>query len=237
MILAIETSCDETSVRVLDGDGSVRVNLIAPRSSGISPSAGSSRDCPRVKFAAPLSLITRALQDAKLAWSDIDASQYRRAGLIGALLVVSLVRRDWPTPLAFRSSRSIISKAHIYSAYLQSESQRYRCRTVFLSLVSQAGIHRSRSADGAITMLNRTRDDAIGETFDQGRQFIACRIRAARRSRSMRTRTRRPEAVPFLDAAVQHRSIDFLLLRYESWSHSTAREHSITATATRAVAI
>src|SRR6266567_740421 len=114
MILGIETSCDETSVALLERDGTVRVNLIASQIERHQPFGGVVPEiASREHLQHLFPLITRALTDAKLSWNDVD--------------------------------RIVISGGH---------SSIYDVR------------------DRVITMLNRTRDDAIGETFDKVAKFI-----------------------------------------------------------------
>src|SRR6267143_5616098 len=89
MILGIETSCDETSVALLERDGSVRVNLIASQIERHQPFGGVVPEiASREHLQHLFPLITRALGDARLAWSDIDRIAVTAGpGLIGALLV------------------------------------------------------------------------------------------------------------------------------------------------------
>src|SRR5260370_16311693 len=98
MILGIETSCDETSVALLDRDGSVRVNLIASQIARHQPFGGVVPEiASREHLQHLFPLITRALADAKLAWSDVDrTSATAGPGLIGALLVVAAAAQALP---------------------------------------------------------------------------------------------------------------------------------------------
>jgi N6-L-threonylcarbamoyladenine synthase len=175
MLLAIETSCDETSVAVLDGDGSVRVNLIASQIERHQPFGGVVPEiASREHLQHLFPLITRALDDAKLAWSDVDRIAVTAGpGLIGALLVGVAGAQG----LAYGLGLPLIPinhlEGHIYSAYLQREGPSVPLPERFLSLVISGG-HSSiyDVRDGVITMLNRTRDDAIGETFDKVAKFL-----------------------------------------------------------------
>src|SRR6195952_2783818 len=89
MILGIETSCDETSVAILDDDGTVRVNLIASQIARHQPFGGvvpeiASREHLQTLFP----LLSEALDRAGLGWSDIESIAVTAGpGLIGALLV------------------------------------------------------------------------------------------------------------------------------------------------------
>jgi N6-L-threonylcarbamoyladenine synthase len=175
MILAIETSCDETSVAVLDGEGSVRVNLIASQIERHQPFGGVVPEiASREHLQHLFPLITRALQDANLAWSDIDRIAVTAGpGLIGALLVGVAGAQGLAYGLGIPLVPVNHLEGHIYSAYLQREGPAIPLPERFLSLVISGG-HSSiyDVRDGVITMLNRTRDDAIGETFDKVAKFI-----------------------------------------------------------------
>jgi len=175
MLLAIETSCDETSVAVLDRDGSVRVNLIASQIERHQPFGGVVPEiASREHLQHLFPLITRALGDAKLAWSDVDRIAVTAGpGLIGALLVGVAGAQGLAYGLGIPLVPVNHLEGHIFSAYLQREGPSIPLPERFLSLVISGG-HSSiyDVRDGVITMLNRTRDDAIGETFDKVAKFI-----------------------------------------------------------------
>ncbi len=175
MILGIETSCDETAVAVLERDGSVLVNLIASQIDRHQPFGGVVPEiASREHLQHLFPLVTRALGDAKLAWTDVDRIAVTAGpGLIGALLVGVAGAQG----LAYGLGVPLIPvnhlEGHIFSAYLTREGASIPLPERFVSLVISGG-HSSiyDVRDGAITMLNRTRDDAIGETFDKVAKFI-----------------------------------------------------------------
>src|SRR5205085_7919643 len=89
MILGIETSCDETSVALLESDGSVRVNLIASQIARHQPFGGVVPEiASREHLQHLFPLVSRALTDAHAEWRDIESIAVTSGpGLIGALLV------------------------------------------------------------------------------------------------------------------------------------------------------
>src|SRR5262249_48636570 len=89
MILGIETSCDETSVALLERDGTVRVNLIASQVDRHRPFGGVVPEiASREHLQHLFPLLGRALDEAHASWSDIDKIAVTAGpGLIGALLV------------------------------------------------------------------------------------------------------------------------------------------------------
>jgi N6-L-threonylcarbamoyladenine synthase len=234
MILAIETSCDETSVAVLDADGSVRVNLIASQIERHQPFGGVVPEiASREHLQHLFPLITRALQDAKLEWSDIDRIAVTAGpGLIGALLVGVAGAQGLAYGLGIPLIPVNHLEGHIYSAYLQREGPAIPLPERFLSLVISGG-HSSiyDVRDGVITMLNRTRDDAIGETFDKVAKFIGLPYpggpqieKHANQGHADRKRFHFPMP-QFND-----RSIDFSYSGIKAGAIRLAREHDISAT-------
>jgi N6-L-threonylcarbamoyladenine synthase len=234
MILAIETSCDETSVAVLDADGSVRVNLIASQIDRHQPFGGVVPEiASREHLQHLFPLITRALQDAKLDWSDIDRIAVTAGpGLIGALLVGVAGAQGLAYGLGIPLVPVNHLEGHIYSAYLQREGPAIPLPERFLSLVISGG-HSSiyDVRDGVITMLNRTRDDAIGETFDKVAKFVGLPYpggpqieKHASQGHADRKRFHFPMP-QFND-----RSIDFSYSGIKAGAIRLAREHGITAT-------
>src|SRR3954464_14966222 len=175
MILGIETSCDETAVAVLDDDGTVRVNLIASQIERHQPFGGVVPEiASREHLQHLFPLITRALTDAKLTWTNVDRIAVTAGpGLIGALLVGVAGAQGLAYGLGIPLVAVNHLEGHIFSPYLQREGASIALPERFLSLVISGGhssIYDVRG--GIITMLNRPRDDAIGETFDKVAKFI-----------------------------------------------------------------
>src|SRR6059058_5741497 len=175
MILGIETSCDETSVALLDGDGTVRVNLIASQIDRHQPFGGVVPEiASREHLQHLFPLVTRALADGRAEWSDVETIAVTSGpGLIGALLVGVAGAQG----LAYGLGIPIIPinhlEGHIFSPYLQKEGAAIPRPERFLSMVISGGHSSIYDVCGrGVTMLNRTRDDAIGETFDKVAKFI-----------------------------------------------------------------
>ena len=175
MILGIETSCDETSVALLDGDGSVRVNLIASQIERHRPFGGVVPEiASREHLQHLFPLVDRALHDANASWSDVDRIAVTAGpGLIGALLVGVAGAQGLSYALGIPLVPVNHLEGHLFSPYLQRDRAAIALPQRFLSMVISGG-HSSiyDVAGGQVTMLNRTRDDAIGETFDKVAKFI-----------------------------------------------------------------
>src|SRR5436190_4459036 len=175
MILGIETSCDETAVALLEQDGSVKVNLIASQIERHQPFGGVVPEiASREHLQHLFPLVGKALHDGGAAWSDVERIAVTAGpGLIGALLVGVAGGQG----LAYGLGIPIVPvnhlEGHIFSPYLQREGAAIPRPPRFLSLVISGGHSSIYDVRGeSVTMLNRTRDDAIGETFDKVAKFI-----------------------------------------------------------------
>ena len=234
MILGIETSCDETSVALLDQDGTVRVNLIASQIARHQPFGGvvpeiASRDHLQHLFP----LITKALDDAKLAWSDVDRIAVTAGpGLIGALLVGVAGAQGLAYGLGIPLVPVNHLQGHIFSPYLNREGASTPLPERFLSLVISGG-HSSiyDVRDGVVTMLNRTRDDAIGETFDKVAKFIGLPYPGGpeieKHGRDGKIDRKR---FHFAMPQFNERSLDFSYSGIKAGAIRLAREHGVSAT-------
>src|SRR3954463_6736516 len=175
MILGIETSCDETSVALLEPDGSVRTNLIASQIERHQPFGGVVPEiASREHLQHLFPLVSRALLEADVAWEEIERIAVAGGpGLIGALLVGVAGAQGLAYGLGIPLVAVNHLEGHMFSPYLQREGASIALPERFLSLVISGG-HSSiyDVRNGVITMLNRTRDDAIGETFDKVAKFI-----------------------------------------------------------------
>jgi N6-L-threonylcarbamoyladenine synthase len=174
MILGIETSCDETSVALLERDGTVRVNLIASQIERHQPFGGVVPEiASREHLQHLFPLVGRALSDAKAEWGDIEQIAVTAGpGLIGALLVGVAGAQGLSYGLGIPIVPVNHLEGHIFSPYLQREGAALERPERFLSVVISGGhssVYDVRS--GEARMLNRTRDDAIGETFDKVAKF------------------------------------------------------------------
>lgn len=175
MILGIETSCDETSVALLERDGTVRVNLIASQIERHRPFGGVVPEiASREHLQHLFPMVTDALREGAASWGDVEQIAVTSGpGLIGALLVGVAGAQG----LSYALDVPLIAinhlEGHIFSPYLQREGPAIPLPDRFLSLVISGG-HSSiyDVVHGRATMLNRTRDDAIGETFDKVAKFI-----------------------------------------------------------------
>ena len=171
-ILAFESSCDETSVAVVEncGEGfSVKSNIVASQVEthrlygGVVPEIAS-----RAHIEAISQLTYEALEKAEVTLDEIDAvAVTANPGLIGALLVGV----NFAKALAIANGKPLIPvdhiKGHIAACYLD-ESGRVP-KPPFIALAASGG-HTAIYYVESYTksrLIGTTRDDAIGESFDK----------------------------------------------------------------------
>ncbi|MEH1951373.1 MAG: tRNA (adenosine(37)-N6)-threonylcarbamoyltransferase complex transferase subunit TsaD [Nostoc sp.] len=165
-VLAIETSCDETAVAIVN-NRKVCSSIVASQIQvhqqygGVVPEVASRQHLETINEA-----IAQALEQAQLDWGQIDAIAATCApGLVGALLVGLTAAKT----LAMVHNKPFLGvhhlEGHIYATYL-SEST---LNPPFLSLLVSGG-HTSLiyvKDCGIYETLGQTRDDAAGEAFDK----------------------------------------------------------------------
>jgi N6-L-threonylcarbamoyladenine synthase len=233
MILGIETSCDETSVALLERDGNVRVNLIASQIERHQPFGGVVPEiASREHLQHLFPLVHRALGDAGAEWTDIDSIAVTAGpGLIGALLVGVAGAQG----LAYGLGIPIVPinhlEGHIYSPYLQGEGAATPLPDRFLSLVISGGHSAIYDVRGRfVTQINRTRDDAIGETFDKVAKFIGLPYPGGPQiEKHARSGRANPKRFPFPMPQFKDESLDFSYSGIKAGAIRLAREHGVRA--------
>ncbi|HEY9697139.1 MAG TPA: tRNA (adenosine(37)-N6)-threonylcarbamoyltransferase complex transferase subunit TsaD [Trichocoleus sp.] len=165
-VLAIETSCDETSVAIVQGR-QVLSNVVSSQIKlhqqygGVVPEVASRQHLETVNW-----VIDQAFQQANLGWDRIDGIAATCApGLVGALLIGLTAGKT----LAMLHQKPFLGihhlEGHIYASYLSTPD----LEPPFLCLLVSGG-HTSLiyvKACGQYETLGQTRDDAAGEAFDK----------------------------------------------------------------------
>ncbi|MBQ5968523.1 MAG: tRNA (adenosine(37)-N6)-threonylcarbamoyltransferase complex transferase subunit TsaD [Clostridia bacterium] len=167
LVLAIESSCDETAAAVVEDGRLVRSNVIASQVEehkiygGVVPEIASRRHAESIS-----AVVNAALHDADATLSGIDCVAVTYApGLIGALLVGV----NYAKSLAYAAGLPLVPvhhlRSHVAANYLCSPAP----RPPFLALVVSGGhTHLVRVSDyTTFTVLGKTRDDAAGEALDK----------------------------------------------------------------------
>jgi N6-L-threonylcarbamoyladenine synthase len=231
MILGIETSCDETSVALLARDGSVRVNLIASQIARHQPFGGVVPEiASREHLQHLFPLVQQALAEGGAAFADVDQIAVTSGpGLIGALLVGVAGAQGLSYGLGIPIIPVNHLEGHIFSPYLQREGPAIPLPPRFLSLVISGG-HSSiyDVAGGHATMLNRTRDDAIGETFDKVAKFVGLPYPGGPEiEKHAREEQADPKRFPFPLPQFKDESLDFSYSGIKAGAIRLAREHQV----------
>lgn len=165
-ILAIETSCDETSVAVVRDGRQVLVNLVSSQMETHRVFGGV---VPEVASRKHVEVITRildqALVDAGLKVDDLAAVAVTHGpGLSGSLLVGMVAAKT----LSFVSGKPLIGVHHI-AGHIYANQIEHEIVYPALALVVSGG-HTELvllEAEGLFKRIGQTRDDAAGEAFDK----------------------------------------------------------------------
>lgn len=167
LILAIESSCDETAASVVKNGREVLSNVISSQIAlhtlygGVVPEIASRKHIEKIK-----QVVEQALAEANVTWDDITAIAVTYGpGLVGALLVgVSFAKS-----LAWALHKPLIGVHHIEGHISANYIENKELEPPFMCLVVSGGhSHLVKVADyGEYEILGRTRDDAAGEAFDK----------------------------------------------------------------------
>jgi len=169
LILAIESSCDDTSAAVIR-DTQLLANLISTQTvhqqyGGVVPELAS-----RAHLSNIVPVVAEVLRMAEVQVQDLDAIAFTRGpGLMGALLVgVSFAKG-----LALATGAKLLEvnhlQGHILSPFLQTSEDVRTPRFPFLSLLVSGGHTQLVVVRNPLEMqlLGQTIDDAAGEAFDK----------------------------------------------------------------------
>jgi len=168
-VLALETSCDETSASVVDGTGDhVQLRSLVILSQdvhrifgGVVPEIAS-----RAHLTAVVPVVRRALDEAGCTLADIEVVAVTHApGLVGALLVgVSYAKG-----LALGAGKPLFGVHHMEGHLFATSLDDPRAVPPFTALLVSGGhtLLLDVAAWGDYRLLGSTRDDAAGEAFDK----------------------------------------------------------------------
>ena len=167
IILAIESSCDETAASVVKGGREVLSSVIMSsatehmRFGGVVPEIAS-----RAHTTAISLTVEQAVKDAGITLNDLDAIAVTYgAGLLGALLVgVSYAKT-----LAYSLDIPLIPVSHIRGHLSASYIADKNLKPPFISILASGGHTAIIAVEDYYTfnVLGQTLDDAVGEAFDK----------------------------------------------------------------------
>ena len=166
LVLAIETSCDDTSVAVLENGTTLRAHFIAAQDvhklyGGVVPELAS-----RAHLELLPPLVERALAEADVTGSDLTGVAVTNApGLVGSLVVGVAFAKAYAAALSLPLVGVNHIEAHLHSASLEHGDSPFPAVALVVSgghteLVLVRGF-------GDYAWLGATLDDAAGEAYDK----------------------------------------------------------------------
>jgi N6-L-threonylcarbamoyladenine synthase len=176
-ILGIETSCDETSVAIVE-DGNILHSLVVNSQidlhkvyGGVIPEIAA-----RSHIEVILPVVQQALDEAKMTWEDIDAIGVTQGpGLLGSLLIGVLTARTlaWSLNKPLYPIHHILG--HVYANWITDSTSTSLTlpdsapEFPVLALIVSGGHTQLMFATNHNDwrVIGRTQDDAIGEAFDK----------------------------------------------------------------------
>lgn len=167
LILAIESSCDETAASVVKNGRCVLSNIISSQIAihtlygGVVPEIASRKHIEKIN-----QVVEAALKEADVTLDDIDAIGVTYGpGLVGALLVGVAEAKA----IAYAKKKPLVGVHHIEGHVSANYIEHPELEPPFLcEIISGGHTHLVIVKDyGSFEILGRTRDDAAGEAFDK----------------------------------------------------------------------
>ena len=179
LILALETSCDDTCAAVVTGAGEVRSNVISSQGihdeyGGVVPEIAS-----RHHLELANAVVDDALRRAQATLDDIDLVAVTQGpGLVGALLVGVATAKGLAAARALPLAAVDHLQGHVAANFLVHPDAGGPGPSImeppFVCLIASGGhtlLARVEDHEG-FAVLGRTLDDAAGEAFDKGARLL-----------------------------------------------------------------
>lgn len=167
LTLAIESSCDETSVALVAGGRSVLSNIISSQIDihkaygGVVPEIASRHHLENINTVTDI-----ALQEAGVSIDDVDFfSVTYGPGLVGALLIGVATAKGY----SLAAGKPLVGVHHIHGHISANYIEHADLEPPFMALVVSGGHTSIVKVEGynEFRVLGSTRDDAAGEAFDK----------------------------------------------------------------------
>ena len=208
LILAVESSCDETAAAVVKNGREVLSNVISSQIAlhtlygGVVPEIASRKHIEKIN-----QVIEEALSQAGVRLGDITAIGVTYGpGLVGALLVGVAEAKA----ISFAAGIPLVGVHHIEGHICANYIENPDLEPPFLCLVVSGGhTHLVRVVDyGKYEILGRTRDDAAGEAFDKVARAIGLGYPGGPKIDKL-AKEGNPEAIAFPRAKLADAEYDF----------------------------
>lgn len=208
LILAIESSCDETAASVVKNGREILSNIISSQIAlhtlygGVVPEIASRKHIEKIN-----QVIEEALKQAQVTLEDIDAVGVTCGpGLVGALLVGVAEAKA----IAYAAKKPLVGVHHIEGHIAANYIEHPDLEPPFLCLVVSGGhTHLVHVEDyGKFKIIGRTRDDAAGEAFDKVARAIGLGYPGGPKIDKV-SREGNPEAIVFPRAHIEEAPYDF----------------------------
>ena len=208
LILAIESSCDETAAAVVKNGREVLSNVINTQIAihteygGVVPEIASRKHIENIN-----PVMRKALEDAGVTLDDIDAVGVTYGpGLVGALLVGVAEAKA----IAFAKNKPLVGVHHIEGHISANYVENKELEPPFVALVVSGGhTHLVKVNDyGEYEIVGRTRDDAAGEAFDKVARAIGLGYPGGPKIDKL-AKEGNPDAIEFPRAHVDDAPYDF----------------------------
>ena len=208
LILAIESSCDETAAAVVRNGREILSNIIYSQIDlhtlygGVVPEIASRKHIEKIN-----QVIEEALKEAETTLDDIDAVAVTYGpGLVGALLVGVAEAKA----IAYARKLPLVGVHHIEGHISANYIEHPDLEPPFLCLVASGGhTHLVRVREyGEYEILGRTRDDAAGEAYDKVARAIGLGYPGGPKIDRL-AKEGNPDAVHFPKAHIEGAEYDF----------------------------
>ena len=171
MILALETSCDDTCAAVIERDGTIRSNVVSSqgvhdRYGGVVPEIASRHHLELVN-----AVVDDALARAGASLGDAELVAVSQGpGLVGALLVGVATAKGLAAARGLPLAPVDHLQGHVAANYLAPDP----FEPPFLCLIASGGhtLLTRVTEHAGYEVIGRTLDDAAGEAFDKGARLL-----------------------------------------------------------------
>ncbi|MCI8280913.1 MAG: tRNA (adenosine(37)-N6)-threonylcarbamoyltransferase complex transferase subunit TsaD [Lachnospiraceae bacterium] len=208
IILAIESSCDETAAAVVKNGREVLSNIISSQIElhklygGVVPEIASRKHIEKIN-----QVIEEALKTADKSLDEIDAVAVTYGpGLVGALLVGVAEAKA----ISYAAQKPLVGVHHIEGHICANYIENPKLEPPFLCLVASGGhTHLVLAKDyGKYQVIGRTRDDAAGEAFDKVARAIGLGYPGGPKMEKL-SKEGNPDAILFPRAKIADHPYDF----------------------------